>query len=806
MTQRRRPVSQRQKCAGGIAASINHPMAVNQFYITTASDLPAASTPGGRLARAGGWWAVVLSLVMLGSLAEAIRAGRWSDGLGVISIVVMAGSAVSLMLALTRWEAPFALFYGFTASLFMVAIALARVLLPGLTLHDAISELIVRNGAWLQALISNAASADNLVFVTQLAYLCWWLSFFAMWSIFRHQSVAYAAVPVAAALIFNMYFSPYNLRIYLFVFLMSAVLLAVRVELAGNESVWQYTRIRYAPDISADFWKSGLIFALLVIAVAWFMPNFSHSVTLERALRPFQEPWRKITDTWSRMYESVTYPTSTNTLTAFGRSMTLGGPVSLSDRPIFDAEVPTRSYWRATVYDTYTGEGWVNTDPDTRVVDANKLLGEPGFFMYKEITGTIRPLEPGQRTIFAPPHPLRVSVPVDMDAIEIDDVGTQVVASMLRSRVPLDGGEGYKVTSAVTMAPPENLRRDKTEYPEWVTQRYLQLPATLPDRVVQRAQEIAAEADNPYDVATAMEGHLRELVYNQSIPAPPPGADAVDYFLFDVQEGYCDYYASAMAVMLRAVGIPARLVVGYTPGLFTQPTPEDAAAIGSYRVLERNAHAWTEVYFPTYGWIQFEPTASEPRLTRPVVPDSGLPGTTPTPPAFNEFDDRDSLRDLEGGDFTGGPASRQSGLARWIQGNWQPLAIIAGVLAALAVGLLVYRRRQIAFFRHSDLIARLFGIMAVWAGRLHIPWLDSWTPLERAGALEAKVPDASPTLTRLALLFGAERYGRRAADPADLASITGEWQALQPVLWKNWAAEAVSALRRYGSPRASREK
>ena len=99
-----------------------------------------------------------------------------------------------------------------------------------------------------------------------------------------------------------------------------------------------------------------------------------------------------------------------------------------------------------------------------------------------------------------------------------------------------------------------------------MTERYLQLPDTVPFRVRDLAAKITAAYDNPYDKAEAIEAVLRTYEYNQGIAAPPPGADAVDYFLYDVKQGYCDYYASAMVVMLRSVGIPARFAVGYTPG------------------------------------------------------------------------------------------------------------------------------------------------------------------------------------------------------------------------------------------------
>jgi transglutaminase-like putative cysteine protease len=740
---------------------------------------------------------------MLLTLAEAILAAQWAEGLEVIRPVILGSALLCFLLALTRWRAPFVILYGSIASIVWVTFWLVRIALPGYAIHEGIQELVFRNGVWIGALINNSASADNLVFLTQLSILCWWLAFFSIWSLFRHQSIAYAAVPVAAALIVNLHFSPYNLKLYFVIFLMSVLLLAVRVELARNQSLWQFTRIRYPADISLDFWKGGAVFALMVLGLALLAPDLNNNITLERVMRPFEQPWRKITDTWERMYESVTYPTTTSTVTSFGRSMSLGGPVDLTDRPIFEAYVPARSYWRAAVYDTYTGEGWVNTDPETQVVERNQPLGEPGFFMSREITSTVRPLENGQETIFGPPHPVRISVPTDVDVMPLDEEATLFSASMLRSRIRFEPGDSYTVVSAVSLAPPDRLRSESGAQPDWVA-RYLQLPASVPQRVLDLASEYAGENTNAYDIASAIESRLREYAYNQSIAAPPPGVDAVDYFLFDVQEGYCDYYASAMAVMLRSMGIPSRLVVGYTPGDYIAPPMEDASAIGKYLILERHAHAWVEAYFPTYGWIQFEPTASESLLTRPESLSDLLPGTTPTPPIGNDLDELADLRNQRDLGDLGPLPPASSGVIGWFRRNWELVVAVLAVMVASLLGWRIYRRRRATFYASANLIPRLFAWLGIWAERLHVPWPDSFTAMERVDGFSRKMPDASPALTRLALLFTAERYGRQQLAEAELRVATEEWQQLQPSFWRKWASEVFHHSQGRGKPTSRR--
>ncbi len=535
------------------------------------------------------------------------------------------------------------------------------------------------------------------------------------------------------------------------------------------------------------------MFSAVVILLAWAVPDAANRLTMERVLRPLEGPWQTVEDNWQRMYKSLNPGRQVAVTATFGKTALLGGPVSLTDRPIFDAETPERTYWRGAAYDTYTGQGWLNTDPEVVVLERNQPLGEPAYAATRAITATISPLEAGQEVIFGPPAPVRVSVPANADATLLPNEEGERSVSQLRSRVNLNREGGYWVASHVSDASPERLRADKPVYPQWVAERYLQLPDSVPFRVRDLAAKITEAYDNPYDKAEAIELVLRTYDYNQGIAAPPPGADAVDYFLNDVKQGYCDYYASAMVVMLRSVGIPARFVVGYTPGKEVPQQAQDEDGLIQYRVQENNAHAWPEIYFPGYGWVQFEPTASEPLLVRPVeepeapldaglqpqdspntdgnagiLPDSGVPGGLPPVPASAAF-------------------------SIWLGGNWGWLAGLAGLLALAAAGVILLRRRQKAFFRGSEVLSRLFDLLAAWAARLHIRWPASDTPLEHAAAFSSAVPEAAPTVDRLAALFVAQQYGRQEPSAPILAEVADDWQTLRPKLWRRWLGRFIDA-------------
>ncbi len=158
----------------------------------------------------------------------------------------------------------------------------------------------------------------------------------------------------------------------------------------------------------------------------------------------------------------------------------------------------------------------------------------------------------------------------------------------------------YEGESRVYDFPADLLRTASTDYPDSVRELYLQLPEKLDSRIRPFAERIAASAANPYDKAAAIERYLNTR-FGYTLELPPPTPDPLAHFLFWRQSGHCEYFATAMTVMLRTVGIPARYVKGFQPGEFN-----DVAS--SYIVRGSDAHTWVEAYFPGYGWVAFDPT------------------------------------------------------------------------------------------------------------------------------------------------------------------------------------------------------
>jgi transglutaminase-like putative cysteine protease len=267
------------------------------------------------------------------------------------------------------------------------------------------------------------------------------------------------------------------------------------------------------------------------------------------------------------------------------------GAISLSPEVRFTVESEAPEYWTVGTYDRFTGGEWLRTG-GTRPYDG-RLAGPPG---------RDRPLEQryeAESRIDTMPAAWK---PVDVEDSDVPPFVTN--DGTFRPQNAFEPGDSYRVESRVLLAGPEELRRAGTDYPERVTERYLQLPASTPDRVARRTDRITANADNPYDTARVVESWLGNN-RNYSLDVERPEGNIADAFLFEMERGYCTYYASTMVTMLRTQGIPARFVVGYTTG---QQVSDDR-----YVVRGLDSHAWVEVYFPDQGWVRFDPTPAGPR-------------------------------------------------------------------------------------------------------------------------------------------------------------------------------------------------
>jgi hypothetical protein len=199
---------------------------------------------------------------------------------------------------------------------------------------------------------------------------------------------------------------------------------------------------------------------------------------------------------------------------------------------------------------------------------------------------------------------LKTTLPVEARyLVEGGDIPGEQLVKLESERV-LQPNHRYTVQVYLPRITGELLQNQGTDYPLWVTDRYLDLSDDVPLRVRVLALTETAGSSSQFEKVVRVREYLRNITYSQDIQAPPPGRDALEFFLFGQKAGYSDYFGSAMAVLLRASGVPTRLAIGYGTGDYDQQ-------LRAYVVRESDAHAWTEVYFPDFGWVPFEPTPTE---------------------------------------------------------------------------------------------------------------------------------------------------------------------------------------------------
>ena len=340
-------------------------------------------------------------------------------------------------------------------------------------------------------------------------------------------------------------------------------------------------------------------------------------------------------------------------------------------------------------------------------------------------------------------------------------------------------GESYEVTASVSQAGPEELRLAGLDYPTWALAKYTQLPPELPQRVRDLGAELTAGAETPYDKAKAVEAYLKTLPYSLTMNPPPYNSDGVDHFLFNERRGYSEYFASALTVLLRTQGIPARMVTGYTVG---QQVPE----ADTYIVADSNSHGWAEVFFPGYGWIGFEPTpgASIPIAAPPVVEDKPLDFVLPAEDVDVPLcDDDEELDDCEE-EFLLEPTANPVAENPLVRLARQYLPWLGGALAVAAViaalGWLFWRR----WLTPSDDPPTVFRRLA-FLGRLNAIGPAGWqTPYQYLRRLQGELPAQREALAVIVNSYVRHRYGGKESSPEQAESLTRAWlQVRRPLLF-----------------------
>jgi transglutaminase-like putative cysteine protease len=656
---------------------------------------------------------------------------------------------------------------------------------------------------FLLTIARGEASRDPLMFVLIMAGLFWFLGAYGSWVLFRRHGYWGALLLPGLALVLNTHYnrSGIGVQIYLPAFLLLALALALRTELSSRRATWSQFRAQVPSDASFHIGRAGLAAGAVLIAVAWLLPGFAAYGRMAQAWSEPTGPLQSMRDFFSDALGGLRYPVSVVS-ESFGDFLELGAGVEPREEAVFVARsesvIPetVRLYWRARVLDVYEAGRWTSTTVEPESFDPRQgSLTLPAYDGRIERDFALTVLVPALHLLYLPAQPVWVNREAEVRMTAAGDAGLDVLDVTARTFV-LEG-ETYRVIGSLAAPRASGLRADANLYPEWVRKRYLQLPDSLPPSIGELARTIVAGAPTAYDQAVAVTAWLRtNILYQRVTSQPPSDRDPVEWFLLDARVGFCDYYASAEVLMLRSLGVPARLATGYAQGEFDPETD-------SYFVSELDAHAWPEVFFPSYGWVEFEPTTSQAPLLRPgEEAGSGQPGLS----AGDLNTAAGGVLDSAGlpvvpGSGPGSVPSGQDGTPAG-RGAWPWILALALGFGGILV-LIRYRSLGILESETAGTVGRLqslrwwaatparrtYGSMIRWGRWLGVSLGPSGTPLEQAEALARLLPESGAAARTIAEAYASERYGSHAVDPS---VVRQAWLALRRELAR---ASLRSALR-----------
>jgi transglutaminase-like putative cysteine protease len=498
---------------------------------------------------------------------------------------------------------------------FQSAVDISPLLNASQGLSQQLAAVTQRLNLWFTGLTHGIQVEDPVVRTLIWSLALWLTAVWAGWQIFRNKRLLAGMLPSTIILAFVLDYTGRQMQI-LWLHLVLLLFLYGLSSYANLQTRWQQGHTDYADSTGTD--TLGFAGALSIGLVA--LSFLSSTISVRDILDDLRDRTQKSS---TAQAESLGLESVQESFRAMGfgdglpRSymITAGEELSkhlamtivtgdLPPMPESARPVVPRYYWRTLTYQTYTGSGWTNPQTSAEQIESEQPLFELPSSNYRIVNQQVTYPNDTVERLYWTGTLVRADVPFQVSWVRKPEGDPLLDGDMLAALAPV---ETYTAESLLLQVNANQLRASPAVYPDWVRAQFLTLPDSVPERVRALARDLTATGPTPYDRAIAIQNYLREFPYTLEVGAPPTGRDVADYFLFDLKQGYCDYYATTMVVLARAAGLPARLVVGYASGLYE-------AEKAHYIVTENYAHSWVEVYFADIGWVEFEPTSSQPAI------------------------------------------------------------------------------------------------------------------------------------------------------------------------------------------------
>jgi transglutaminase-like putative cysteine protease len=736
-----------------------------------------------------GWTSLALLGVMLVMLAWSVQRAEWVDHLDYLVPVALLAALAGALLGVARLSVVFVLPAAAILGAGFVLWTIGGEFYPELGQSGRL--ILLRGDAldWTRIVVDGGFAPQLSPYAIGIGVLMWVTAFIASYTLYRHHRVLDSILLVGVALIANMSATFTDLFAYLVVFSIAALLLWLRIALVNREENWRIRRVNENLDVPAQIMRSGMTFIAGSIALAWVLTTVAVAAPLTKVWSNLDGLWTDVRTSLEGAFGGLAGADSRIQGTNFGTAFRVRGSWTSSDSPVMTVASQRGYYMRTVTYDIYTGHGWSSSEGSDRRVAAGDRIFPAGLdtperplAAFEIETVTVEMQRDGVRNVFTPGFPRSALAP-----LVVHQPGGLPLLGWLQAGSAIDEGTGYQITAAISNATEAMLAGAGTAYPPEIAATYTSTEGVT-GRTATKANDVitAAGATDPYHMAKALADYLRSdprFSYAPVAALPSdPTRDLVDFFLFDQngQSGYCEYFATTMAVMARTVGLPSRVAVGYAPG--------ERVEAGIYQVRDKNRHLWAEIYFPGYGWQIFEATKS-------IAPPVRLSGSGIVPPInppvggvdpgqqFLEGDDLGgiftlpSFQPVEGGFQPGGQRPEEE--AR--EGNaWVIIALLT-LLAGVAAYRLLRGRYRFRFLAPGD---RQWQRLAFAADRAGVAQRPSETVYEYAGWLQEQIPKRSVEIYEIADGKVWQTYSGHSVSSEAIARLERAWGRLQlPLLW-----------------------
>jgi transglutaminase-like putative cysteine protease len=736
-------------------------------------------------------------------IARSTAAAAWVPGIDSVVPIALVGAVLMGVLAILPVPWPAGLGVGVLVGPFAALNASWSQLHAA---HPADPLSVGLAGVWFARLLHGAAPGDAAGYMVAddasfylflISALMWITGGWLAWCVLRWRRPLLGLVPGAAAFATNLLNSA-NQNGYTLVILVLTLALLLWTNYTTSVANVMRARVKLTGDARWDFWESGLVVMAGLIALAILLPPISTEDRTTSMQASAFSSWAALQE---RLNRGGTLGAGIGAGTiGFSTDVALAGSLHRNHKPVFTYTWTNETgprYFRG-VNVTVTSQGLWRYSGSPEAVSPIAPDTIPTYLeSYQNValtTYTVNMLQPpsgaNSDILFYPGTLYKVDRPAMVTQFDQVTVGDITTIDRLSSLQPPVSKGTYIVKTQYSIATADQLNQASTDYPNWLGP-YSVLPAgyrraDVLQRIKQRALEVTANAQTPYQKAQAIETYLRTgFTYTLNPPARPPDRDPIDYFLFTSKQGYCEYFATAMGDMLRSLGIPTRLVNGFGPGEFDSTSH-------AYVVHEDDAHTWVESYFPGYGWIPFEPTSDNnntyniiPRGTQgghPCVTDSQC--STPTPGGVvggptPKATPTPVVKPSNSGTTPGGPGTGFT----FRMPDAGTLSRIAGVLLAIVLVLFAVAVRYLRPRSVASAWKRTLAL-AEMAGAERLP---GETPLELARRLAHRFPEASDALRLLADGFVVSAYAPPELASSARAAVLEAWAALRPLLLRRVA-------------------